>query len=73
MAVRPTYVPPENTSRKKMLLKQPGQYYKMLDENLDDVNSPPVIGKEDPFKEWLRDEKTFISRYTKLTFIIDKF
>jgi len=52
MAVRPTYVPPENTSRKKMLLKQPGQYYKMLDENLDDVNSPPVIGKEDPFKEW---------------------
>lgn len=52
MAVKPNYVPPINMDTRKNLLKEPGTYYKMLEMNRDNINSPAIVAETDPFREW---------------------
>ena len=50
--VKPPHVPTEDPLKRKFRLRQPGTYYKMIEENRDDVNSPVISPNEDPFKDW---------------------
>lgn len=52
MAVRPTYIPPVNTEKRKQWLKEPGTHYKLIDVNRDNINSPVIEKSEDPFLKW---------------------
>lgn len=52
MAMKPLYTPGENLQKRRDWMKQPGSHYKLIEENRDDVNSPPIVPHEDPFKQW---------------------
>eukprot|EP00347_Sterkiella_histriomuscorum_P011544 403372049 len=51
-AVKPVYIPPLNADRRKKLLKEPGQHYKLIDVNRDNIISPVIVKSEDPFAKW---------------------
>lgn len=52
MAIKPIYIPAEDSMKKKLRMRQPGTYYKMIEENRDETHSPGLSASEDPFREW---------------------